>query len=126
MLKRKLGQNLEVSAIGLGCMGMTGVYGSSPDRAAMVSLLRSAVDMGVTFIDTAEAYGPLSNETLVGEALAPVRDKVVIATKFGFRFDDKRITGVDGSAANARASVEGSLKRLGIDPFTLSGTAGRA
>lgn len=122
MLKRKLGQNLEVSAIGLGCMGMTGVYGSSPDRAAMVSLLRSAVDMGVTFFDTAEAYGPFANETLVGEALAPLRDKVVIATKFGFNIDPAtgaRSPGVNSKPEHIRAAVEGSLKRLGVEAIDL-------
>ena len=85
MQKRTLGKSgLEVSAIGFGCMGMTGVYNAPADRQNMISLVRAAVDLGVTFFDTAEAYGPFANEELVGEALAPVRDQVVIATKFGF------------------------------------------
>ena len=86
MQKRKLGNsNLEVSALGLGCMGMTFSYGPPPDRDAMISLLRTAVERGVTFFDTAEVYGPFNNEELVGEALAPFRGQVVIATKFGFK-----------------------------------------
>ena len=122
MLKRKLGQGLEVSAIGLGCMGMTGAYGTPPDRAAMIALLRSAVDMGVTFFDTAEAYGPFVNETLVGEALAPVRDKVAIATKFGFNIDPvtgARSPGVNSQPEHIRAAVEGSLRRLGVEAIDL-------
>ena len=88
MQKRKLGRSgLEVSALGLGCMGMSFGYGPPADKKEMISLIRTAVDRGVTFIDTAEAYGPFTNEVLVGEALAPVRDRVVIATKFGFKFD---------------------------------------
>src|SRR5690349_21381780 len=86
MQKRKLG-NLEVSALGLGCMGMTHAYGQAPDKQAMISLLRTAVERGVTFFDTAEVYGPFNNEELVGEALAPLREQVVIATKFGFAPD---------------------------------------
>src|SRR5678809_642359 len=88
MQKRKLGRsNLEVSALGLGCMGMSFAYGAPKDRGEMISLLRAAFDRGITFFDTAEAYGPFTNEELVGEALAPVRDQVVIATKFGFKID---------------------------------------
>src|SRR5436309_9901514 len=88
MQKRKLGKtNLEVSAIGLGCMGMSFGYGPAGDKKEMISLIRSAVELGVTFFDTAEAYGPFTNEELVGEALAPTRKQVVIATKFGFKFD---------------------------------------
>src|SRR6266496_1638000 len=88
MHKRKLGKsNLEVSALGLGCMGMSHGYGPAHDTQEMIALIRSAVERGVTFFDTAEAYGPFTNEELVGEALAPVRDQVVIATKFGFKFD---------------------------------------
>src|ERR1700682_3431703 len=88
MQKRKLGKSsLEVSALGLGCMGMSFGYGPAGDKNEMMSLIRSAVDRGITFFDTAEAYGPFTNEELVGEALAPVREKVVIATKFGFKFD---------------------------------------
>jgi len=90
MKKRKLGKtNLEVSAIGLGCMGMTFAYGPPGDKQEMISLIRSAVERGVTFFDTAEVYGPYTNEELVGEGLAPVRDQVVIATKFGFKPDSK-------------------------------------
>src|SRR5262245_11347561 len=88
MKKRKLGKtNLEVSAIGLGCMGMSFGYGAPADKTEMISLIRKAVERGVTFFDTAEVYGPFTNEELVGEALAPLRDKVVIATKFGFKPD---------------------------------------
>src|SRR5512136_610008 len=83
--KRKLGRGLEVSAIGLGCMGMSFAYGTPPDRSEMIKLLRAAVERGVTFFDTAEAYGPFVNEELLGEALAPFRDQIVIATKFGFK-----------------------------------------
>src|SRR5947207_12235623 len=87
MQKRKLGKsNLEVSAIGLGCMGMSVMYGPPKDKQEMISVIRSAVELGVTFFDTAEVYGPFTNEELVGEALAPVREQVVIATKFGFKF----------------------------------------
>jgi aryl-alcohol dehydrogenase-like predicted oxidoreductase len=90
MDKRTLGRDLEVSAIGLGCMGMSQSYGPDPgDRQEMIALIRAAVERGVTFFDTAEVYGPYVNEELVGAALAPVRDQVVIATKFGFRFDDQ-------------------------------------
>ena len=90
MQKRKLGKsNLEVSAIGLGCMGMSFGYGPAKDKQEMISVIRSAVELGVTFFDTAEVYGPFTNEELVGEALAPVREQVVIATKFGFKFDPK-------------------------------------
>src|ERR671930_1658564 len=91
MRKRKLGNsNLEVSALGLGCMGMSFGYGPAGDKQEMISLIRSAVERGVTFFDTAEAYGPFSNEELVGEALAPVREQVVIAPKFGFEFESSR------------------------------------
>ncbi len=86
MQERKLGNDLEVSAIGLGCMGMSFGYGPAADKREMIALIRAAVERGVTFFDTAEAYGPFTNEVLVGEALAPVRDHVVIATKFGFEF----------------------------------------
>jgi len=125
MQKRKLGtQGLEVSAIGLGCMGMSFSYGPPKDRDAMIALMRAAVDKGVTFFDTAEVYGPFTNEELVGEALAPVRDQVVIATKFGFNtnVDPRRDTGV--SALNSRPEhikevADASLKRLGIDVIDL-------
>jgi aryl-alcohol dehydrogenase-like predicted oxidoreductase len=120
MHTRTLGQGLEVSAIGLGCMGMSDGYGPNPgSRDDMIGVLRGAVDRGVTFFDTAEVYGPFVNEELVGEALAPVRDQVVIATKFGFRIEDGRTTGVDSRPENIRAAVQGSLRRLGIDVIDL-------
>jgi aryl-alcohol dehydrogenase-like predicted oxidoreductase len=115
MQKRKLGKSeLEVSAIGLGCMGMTGVYNAPRDRSEMVSLLRSAVDRGITFFDTAEAYGPFANEELVGEALAPVRDDVVIATKFGFDIapDGMRRGGTNSRPEHIREVADASLRRL--------------
>src|SRR6476646_5770306 len=99
MQKRRLG-NLEVSAIGLGCMGMSQSYGPAPERADLIALIRAAVDRGVTFFDTAEAYGPYTNEELVGEALAPVRERVVIATKFGHAIDPT--AHVQGGALNSR------------------------
>ncbi|MEZ5291034.1 MAG: aldo/keto reductase [Vicinamibacterales bacterium] len=116
MQTRTLGTSgLTVSAIGLGCMGMTSSYGRPPDRAAMIDLLRSAVDRGVTFFDTAEVYGPFVNEELVGDALAPVRDRVVIATKFGFRLDPegkKPWLGLDSRPAQIARVAEASLRRL--------------
>ena len=117
MQKRKLGKsNLEVSAIGLGCMGMSFSYGPPKDKQEMISLLHAAVDRGVTFFDTAEVYGPFLNEDLVGEALAPMRDKVVIATKFGFDLSgpDNRpgAAGLNSKPAHIKQAVEGSLKRL--------------
>jgi aryl-alcohol dehydrogenase-like predicted oxidoreductase len=121
MEKRILGSSLEVSALGFGCMGMSQSFGPNPgDRAQMMSLLRTAVDLGVTFFDTAEVYGPFVNEELVGEALAPVRDQVVIATKFGFAFDGQgRQTGLDSHPEHIRAAVDGSLRRLGTDRIDL-------
>ena len=122
MEKRILGSGgLEVSALGFGCMGMSQTFGPNPgDRGQMMSLLRTAVDLGVTFFDTAEVYGPYVNEELVGEALAPVRDQVVIATKFGFAFDDQgRQTGLDSSPEHIRAAVDGSLRRLRTDRIDL-------
>jgi aryl-alcohol dehydrogenase-like predicted oxidoreductase len=121
MQKRKLG-SLEVSALGLGCMGMTHAYGQAPDRKAMISLLRTAVERGVSFFDTAEVYGPFNNEELVGEALAPLRDQVVIATKFGFAPDPNggsRWTGLDSRPEHIRAVTEASLKRLKTDSIDL-------
>ena len=115
MDKRTLGSGgLEVSALGFGCMGMSQSFGPNPgDRGEMMSLLRAAVDLGVTFFDTAEVYGPYVNEELVGEALAPVRDQVVIATKFGFAFDDQgRQTGLSSHPDHIRQAVDGSLRRL--------------
>src|ERR1044071_5204650 len=112
--KRKLGKsNLEVSAIGLGCMGMSFGLGPAADKKEMISLIRGAVDRGVTFFDPAEVYGPFTNEELVGEALAPVRDRVAIATKFGFKIDGTN--GLDSRPARIRRVVEESLKRLRTD-----------
>ena len=121
MHPRTLGQGLEVSAIGLGCMGMSQSYGPNPgDRADMIGVLRGAVDRGVTLFDTAEVYGPFVNEELVGEALAAVRDRVVIATKFGFAFDDAgRTTGLSSRPESIRAAADGSLRRLGVDVIDL-------
>jgi aryl-alcohol dehydrogenase-like predicted oxidoreductase len=121
MEHRRLGNSgVEVSAIGLGCMGMSQSYGPSPDRPEMISLIRTAVERGVTFFDTAEVYGPFENEELVGEALAPYRDQVVIATKFGFRFDqDGRQLGLSSHPEHIRQAVDGSLQRLGIDTIDL-------
>jgi len=120
MKKRMLGRSgLEVSALGLGCMGMSQSFPPLPDPRDMVSMIRTAVDRGVTFFDTAEVYGPYTNEELVGEALAPIRDRVVIATKFGFRFEDGRNVGIDSSPARIRAAVDGSLKRLRTDVIDL-------
>jgi len=117
MQKRKLGRSgLEVSAIGLGCMGMSFAYGTPPDRSAMIALLRSAVERGVTLFDTAEAYGPFTNEELVGEALAPFRSKVVIATKFGMKLGT---SAMDSRPEHVREVVEASLKRLRVDTIDL-------
>ena len=116
MQKRKLGKsNLEVSALGLGCMGMSFGYGPAADKKEMISLIRSAVERGVTFFDTAEVYGPFTNEELVGEALAPLRDQVAIATKFGFKPDPHggpRWRGLDSRPEHIREVAEASLKRL--------------
>ena len=124
MQKRKLGKsNLEVSAIGLGCMGMSFSYGPPKDTQEMTSLLRAAVERGITFFDTAEVYGPFTNEELVGEALAPFRGKVVIATKFGFDLSgtDNRpgAPGLNSRPAHIKEAVEGSLKRLKVDTIDL-------
>jgi aryl-alcohol dehydrogenase-like predicted oxidoreductase len=121
MEKRKLGKaGLEVSAIGFGCMGMSQSYGPPPgDRQEMISLIRSAVERGVTFFDTAEVYGPFTNEELVGEALAPFRGQVLIATKFGFRLDPNEPPGVDSRPERIRQAVEGSLKRLKVQTIDL-------
>jgi len=119
MEKRTLG-TLDVSAIGLGCMGMSQSYLPIPDRQEMVALTRAAVERGVTFFDTAQIYGPFHNELLVGEALAPVRDQVVIATKFGFEYDgDKATGGLDSSPENIRRTVDDSLRRLNIETIDL-------
>src|SRR5689334_10304539 len=119
MQKRKLG-NLEVSALGLGCMGMSSGYGPAADKQEMISLIRTAVERGVTFFDTAEVYGPFVNEELVGEALAPLRDQVVIATKFGFRIGPKgEQVGVDSRPEHIKEVAEASLKRLKTDRIDL-------
>src|SRR5438093_751576 len=120
MQTRKLGKRgLEVSALGLGCMGMSQSYGLPPDKQAMISLIRAAVERGVTFFDTAEIYGPYTNEELVGEALAPVRAQVVIATKFGIRVDAGGQQVQDSRPERIEQSVEGSLKRLRTDVIDL-------
>jgi len=122
MDKRTLGSGgLEVSTLGFGCMGMSQSFGPNPgDRDQMINLLRAAVDRGITFFDTAEVYGPFVNEELVGQALAPVREQVVLATKFGFAFgDDGRQTGVSSRPDSIRAAVDGSLRRLGTDRIDL-------
>src|SRR5436190_869269 len=121
MQKRKLGtSNLEVSAIGLGCMGMSFGYGPPADKQEMISLIRSAIERGVTFFDTAEIYGPFINEELVGEALAPTRERVVIATKFGFKFGPKgEQIGLDSRPEHIKEVAEASLKRLRTDVIDL-------
>ena len=121
MHKRTLGNdNLEVSAIGLGCMSMSSGYGPPADRQAMISLIRSAVERGLTFFDSAQIYGPFANEELVGEALAPLREQVVIATKFGFEYVDGKPTGgLDSRPETIRRGVEDSLKRLRVDTIDL-------
>ena len=123
MQTRKLGKsNLEVSALGLGCMGMSFGYGPAADKMEMISLIRSAVERGVTFFDTAEVYGPFTNEELVGEALAPLRDQVVIATKFGFKPDPNggpRWSGLDSRPEHIKEVAEASLKRLKTDVIDL-------
>jgi len=121
--KRKLGNSgLEVSSLGLGCMGLNFSYGPAPDRKEMIALIHKAVELGVTFFDTAEVYGPLTNEELVGEALAPFRGKVKIATKFGFALDPNggpQWSGLNSRPENIRNAVEGSLKRLKTDVIDL-------
>ena len=123
MENRKLGTELTVSALGLGCMGMTYAYGSA-DEAQSVATLEKAVDLGVTFFDTAEMYGPFTNEALLGRVLKPVRDRIVIATKFGFRIDEslphgQNIVGLDSRPEHVKAVAEASLKRLGTDVIDL-------
>jgi len=123
MKTRKLGNSgLEVSALGLGCMGMSASYNPIPDKHEMISVLRAAVDRGITFFDTAEVYGPFANEELLGEALSPVRDRVVIATKFGFKIDttsERVIVGVDSRPEHIKEVAEASLKRLKTDRIDL-------
>src|ERR1700738_600199 len=119
MQKRKLGKgSLEVSAIGLGCMGMSWSYGPPKDKQEMTTLLRAAVERGITFFDTAEVYGPLTNEELLGEALAPFRDRVVIATKFGFKpasEGEARWSELDSRPEHVKRAAEGSLRRLRVE-----------
>jgi aryl-alcohol dehydrogenase-like predicted oxidoreductase len=123
MQKRKLGDSgLEVSAIGLGCMGMTDAYGQKPDREKMIPIIRAAVEHGVTFFDTAENYGPFRNEELVGEALAPFRKDVVIATKFGHNIDPntgERLGGQNSRPDHVKIATEGMLRRLRTDYIDL-------
>jgi aryl-alcohol dehydrogenase-like predicted oxidoreductase len=123
MRKRKLGKSgLEVSAVGLGCMGMSFGYGPAGDKQEMISVIRSAVERGVTFFDTAEVYGPFTNEELVGEALSPFRGQVVIATKFGFKLDPKggpQWIGLDSRPEHVKQVAEASLKRLRVDAIDL-------
>jgi aryl-alcohol dehydrogenase-like predicted oxidoreductase len=120
MQKRKLGKSgLEVSAIGLGCMGMSYAYGPAPDKKEMIALIREAVGRGVTFFDTAQIYGPFTNEELVGEALAPFRGQVVIATKFGLKIDSNGKQVADSLPEHIRQSAEESLKRLRVDAIDL-------
>jgi aryl-alcohol dehydrogenase-like predicted oxidoreductase len=122
MQKRQLGRSgLEVSAIGLGCMGLSTAYGPATDRSAAIALIRAAVERGVTFFDTAEVYGPYANEELVGEALAPVRDQVIIATKFGFRIDpaNSEEVGLDSRPTHIREVADASLKRLRTEVIDL-------
>ena len=120
MQKRKLGKSsLEVSAMGLGCMGMSYGYGPAADKKEMIALIRTAVERGVTFFDTAEVYGPFTNEELVGEALAPLRDRVVIATKFGFKIENGKQAGLDSRPAHIKEVAEASLKRLKTDVIDL-------
>jgi aryl-alcohol dehydrogenase-like predicted oxidoreductase len=120
MQKRTLGKSgLEVSALGFGCMGISFGYGPATSRQDGIDIIRAAVDRGVTFFDTAEAYGPFANEELVGEALAPMRDRVVIATKFGFRFENGKQSGLDSRPAHIRDVAEASLERLKTDRIDL-------
>ena len=120
MKKRKLGNsNLEVSAIGLGCMGMSYGFGPAGEKSEMIKVIRAAIEQGVTFFDTAEVYGPYTNEELVGEALAPYRDQVVIATKFGFDIVDGKMVGKNSRPDHIRQAVEGSLKRLNVEVIDL-------
>jgi len=120
MQKRKLGKSgVEVSALGLGCMGLSFGYGPAVDKQDGIALIRAAVERGVTFFDTAEAYGPFTNEELVGEALAPFRDQVVIATKFGFKFEGGKPAGLDSRPAHIKEVAEASLMRLKVDAIDL-------
>src|SRR6185503_20034359 len=120
MERRTLGNDgLAVSALGYGCMGLEAVYGAATDRRDAVAIIRAAVERGVTLFDTAEAYGPFTNEEVVGEALKPVRDQVVIATKFGFKFESGKQAGLDSRPSHIREVAEASLKRLKTDRIDL-------
>jgi aryl-alcohol dehydrogenase-like predicted oxidoreductase len=119
MQKRKLGNSLEVSAIGLGCMGMSFGYGPAGENSEMIKVIRAAVEQGITFFDTAEVYGPYTNEYLVGEALEPFKNEVIIATKFGFNFVDGKMAGLNSRPENIKKVAEESLKRLKIDVIDL-------
>src|SRR6476620_7198094 len=120
MQTRTLGKsNLDVSALGFGCMGISSGYGPATGHQDGIAVIRAAVDRGVTFFDTAEAYGPFTNEELVGEALAPVRDQVVIATKFGFTFEGSKQSGLDSRPAHIREVADACLKRLKTDRIDL-------
>src|SRR5678815_5852674 len=119
METRRLGGGLEVSELGFGCMGLSFAFGPPVDRDTGIAVIRAAFDRGVTFFDTAEAYGPFANEELLGEALAPVRDRVVIATKFGFKFDAGKQAGLDSRPSHIREVAEASLKRLKTDRIDL-------
>lgn len=122
MKTRKLGNNLEVSALGLGCMSMSALYGPPADKQEMARLIRTAFERGVTLFDTAESYGPFANEELLGEALAPIRDHVTVATKFGFDIDlvtGERLGGTNSRPSHIKAAVEGSLRRLRTDRIDL-------
>ncbi len=120
MEKRTLGNHgLKVSAIGLGCMGMSFGYGPAKDKNEMIPLIRKAVEKGVTFFDTAEVYGPYTNEELLGDALAPFKGKVTIATKFGFSFENGKMAGINSRPENIRKSAEGCLKRLKVESLDL-------
>ncbi len=120
MIKRKLGKNgLEVSALGLGCMAMSWGYGPAADKKEMIKLIHSAIEHGITFFDTAEIYGPFTNEELVGEALVPYRDKVIIATKFGYNFINGQMADLNSRPEHIREAVEGMLKRLRVEAIDL-------
>src|SRR5690349_9002116 len=120
MQKRRLGNDLEVSALGLGCMGLSSGYGAAVEKQEGIKLIRAAVERGVTFFDTAEVYGPFANEELVGDALAPFRSKVVIATKFGFKIDaDGKQVGLDSRPEHIKEVAHASLKRLKTDVIDL-------
>ncbi len=118
LTRRKLGRSLEVSALGLGCMGMSQSYGPADEQESIATIHR-AIDLGVTLFDTAEVYGPFTNEELVGRALRGKRDQVVIATKFGWNIEDGKVNGITSRPERIRAAVDGSQRRLGIDTIDL-------